>query len=37
VPAATTIIEVCVALAALALAVWSARQLLARRPAPLPD
>jgi len=37
VPAATTIIEVCVVVAALALAVWSARQLLARRPAPLAD
>jgi len=37
VPAATTIIEVCIALAIVALTVWSARQLLARRPAPLAD
>jgi uncharacterized protein len=36
-PAATTIIEVCIALAIVALTVWSARQLLARRPAPLAD
>ena len=37
VPAATTIIEVCIALAIVALTVWSARQLLARRSAPVHD
>jgi uncharacterized membrane protein YfcA len=37
VPAATTIIEVCLGLAIVALTVWSARQLLTRRPAPLVD